>query len=58
VVLDAVVIRPPYRVEDCAAGQGGGGALGRVRKVVSTVLSLSFWILWVGGRGLIDWVVA
>lgn len=48
VVLDAVVIKPPYRVEDCVLGRGQGqggqgqgqgqgqqGALGRVRKVVS-----------------------
>ncbi|MCJ1363370.1 hypothetical protein MMC16_002477 [Acarospora aff. strigata] len=36
VVLDAVVIKPPYRIEDCVAGQGQGqqGALGRVRKVL------------------------
>ncbi len=49
VVLDAVVIKPPYRVEDCVLGRGQGqggqgqgqqGALGRVRKVVSFGKSL------------------
>ena len=36
VVLDAVLIKGPgYRSEDCKAGKGGEGAVGRVKKVVS-----------------------
>ncbi len=36
VVLDAVVISPPYGAGDCRAGKGAGAqALPRIRKVVS-----------------------
>ena len=38
VVLDSVLIKGPgYRSEDCKAGKGGEGAVGRVKKVVSLV---------------------
>lgn len=50
VVLDVVLIKPPYRVEDCAASQAQGAALARVRKVVSGTLQIYitaevFWLL-------------
>ena len=39
VVLNSVLIKGPgYRVEDCKAGKGGEGAVGRVKKVVSFAL--------------------
>lgn len=38
VVMDEVLITPPYSVDNCKANSSSGASLARVKKVVSTII--------------------